>query len=154
MNTKETLSFYASETYVWIHLFQKQPPKAVLQNRYSLISKQLFCKFLWKSSVLVKAAVSLQLSTKKWFERTLLAFYGCFWYFWRTYYWLRWLIIATTITRRSIVNKENFTSQEVFHTHKKDLPPYKQDLLTYTKKDSLIYTKNPRQIPTANSRGN
>ena len=36
------------------------------------------------------------------------------------------------------------------HTYKKGLPPYKQDLLTYTKKDSLIYTKNRRQIATAN----
>ena len=67
---------------------------------------------------------------------------------------LRWPITATTITRRSTVNKENLTNQKVLHTYKKGLPPYKQDLLTYTKKDLLIYTKNPRQIPTANSCGN
>ena len=148
---KEHCIFYASETYVWIHLFQKQPPKSVLQNRYSLISKKMFCKFLWKGSVLVKAAVRLQLSTKKWFERTPPAFYGCFWYFWRTYYWLRWPITSTTITSRITVNKENLTNQKVLYTYKKGLPPYKQDLLTYTKKDSLIYTKNPRQTPAANS---
>ena len=64
---------------------------------------------------------------------------------------LRWPITATTITRRSTVNKENLTNQKVLQTYEKGLPPYKQDLLTYTKKDSLIYTKNPLQIATANS---
>ena len=68
--------------------------------------------------------------------------------------YVRWPITTTAITRRNTVNKENLTNQKVLHTYKKGLPPYKQDLLTYTKKDSLIYTKNPRQIPTANSRGN
>ena len=38
-------------------------------------------------------------------------------------------------------------------TYKKGLLPYKQDLLTYTKKYSLAYTKNPRQILTANKHG-
>ena len=67
-----------------------------------------------------------------------------------------------TITRRNTVNKENLTNQKGLHTYEKGLPPYKQDLLIYTKKDSLIYTKNPRQngdskfsrqIATANSCG-
>ena len=66
------------------------------------------------------------------------------------------------ITRRNTVNKENVTNQKVLHTYEKGLPPYKQDLLIYTKKDSFIYTKNPRQngdskfsrqIATANSCG-
>ena len=47
--------------------------------------------------------------------------------------------------------KKNLTNQKVLHTYKKGLPPYKRDLLTYTKKDSLIYTKTPLQIATANS---
>ena len=58
-----------------------------------------------------------------------------------------------TITRRNTVNKENLTNQKVLHTYKKGLPPYKQDLLTYTKKNLLINTKNLRQIATANSSG-
>ena len=46
--------------------------------------------------------------------------------------------------KRNSVIKENVT-------YKKDLLPYKENLLTYTKKDQLANTKNPRQITTANS---
>ena len=62
-------------------------------------------------------------------------------------------ITTMIITRRNTVNKENVTNQKVLHTYEKGLPPYKQDLLIYTKKDSHRYTKNPRQIATANSHG-
>ena len=76
--------------------------------------------------------------------------------------YVRWPITATTVTKRNTVNRENLTNQNIFLTYKKGLLPYKQDLLTYTKKDSLIYTKKPtanscrkfpRQIPAANSHG-
>ena len=66
--------------------------------------------------------------------------------------YVRWPITITAITRRNTVNKENLTNQKVLRTYRKGLPPYKQNLLIYTKKDSLIYIqKNKRQIATANS---
>ena len=65
---------------------------------------------------------------------------------------VRWPIIDTALTKRNTVNKENLTNQ-VLLTYEKGLLPYKQDLLTYTKKYSLTYTKNPRQIATASSHG-
>ena len=66
--------------------------------------------------------------------------------------YVRWPITTTAIARRNTVNKENLTSQKVLRTYRKGLPPYKQNLLIYTKKDSLIYIqKNKRQIATANS---
>ena len=52
---------------------------------------------------------------------------------------LRWPITAMTITRRKTVNKKNLTNQKVLHTYKKGLPPYKQDLLRYTKKRIALY---------------
>ena len=55
--------------------------------------------------------------------------------------------------KKNTVDKENLTNKNVSLTCKKGLLPYKQDLLTYTKKYSLTYTKNPRQIATANSHG-
>ena len=68
--------------------------------------------------------------------------------------YVRWPITITAITRRNTVNKENLTNQKVLRTYRKGLPPYKQNLLIYTKKDSLIYiqkNKRRRQILTANS---
>ena len=67
---------------------------------------------------------------------------------------VRWLIIATTIAKRNIVKKENFTNKKVLLNYEKCLLPYKQDSLTYTKKDSLTNTINPRQIAMENSCGN
>ena len=71
----------------------------------------------------------------------------------RSIYIVRWPITATAITKRNTIDKENLTNKNVSLTCKKGLLPYKQDLLTYTKKYSLTYPKNPRQIATANSHG-
>ena len=66
---------------------------------------------------------------------------------------LRWPRTSTAITKRNIVNKENFTNKKVLLTYKKDLLPYKQDLLTYIKNICLQIQKNPRQRATSNSCG-
>ena len=59
------------------------------------------------------------------------------------------------VQKETLVIKKISQIKKVLLTHKKGLLPYKQDLLTYTKKNLLTYTKNPRQteIPTANSHG-
>ena len=66
---------------------------------------------------------------------------------------LRWPITAMAITKMNIINKENLINKKVSLTSKKGLLPYKQDLLTYTKKDLLTFTKTSRQITTENNHG-
>ena len=89
-----TVFFYVCDTYVWIHVFQNHPPKAVLRNRYSSISKKIFCKSLWKSS-LVKLMFAY-CSTK---DKLLLK------YFIRKTIWKKtswWLLLTYLRTRCNI----------------------------------------------------
>ena len=67
--------------------------------------------------------------------------------------WFNYNINEITPARSFISTVTHNCHDNNKHTYKKGLPPYKQDLLAYTKKNLLINTKNPRQIATANSSG-